>query len=299
MTNQSHHDQVVPQTRLSAAEIAALEALEQICNVHEGLHIKLNWEMIRRRSGAEPSDFCVFHEGTLIGYAPLDGFGNQYEVTVLVHPAYRRRGIGRALLAAAETEAGRRGGRLLLVCERASSSGQAFVAASGAALLFSEYHMLWTQGSSLPEDSGQVHLRLATPDDTELLVRLQIESFGDPAQARSFVERELASPSNRTFIATVGDEPVGRIGVFEGHGESYLRAFGVLEAYRRRGYGRQILGAAVRMLLAEQRAPITLDVETDNERALTLYYACGFQAQTIYDYFVPRSWVEGGDRHDG
>ncbi len=277
---------LVAKDRLTPADFVEVEQLVRLCNAYEGLEIKLNWEMMRTRAGNAPSDFCFYASGSLVGYAPLDGFSDQHEVTVLVHPEFRCRGIARSLIGAAVDEARRRATRLLLVCERASASGQAFVAAMGAQRDFSEYHMQLDAAADLPAVSGEVELRPAEVVDAALLTRLQALSFGDSEESLGdFVARELASPHSRAYIATLAGEPIGRIGVFLGEHDAYIRAFGVLPHYRGRGYGRQILAATVQAMLAENRSPITLDVEIENQHALALYESCGFREQNAYDYF--------------
>lgn len=281
------HGLIARQT-LSAAELEAVGALAAICNRHDQLNLKINWDLLETRDGAETRDLLYYRQGELVGYLAIDGFGQEVELTGMVHPAVRRRGIFRALLAAARQDYRRRGvSQALLVCERASVSGQAFVQASGARYRFSEYHLelnLHQSAPLLPADA--LGLREAGVTDRDLLTQLQMDCFADSEeQARGYVLRDLAEEQSRTYIASLGAEPLGKIGaVFERSGV-YIRGFGVLPAFRRCGYGRQILATLIRQLHAQGRRQFALDVVCDNTAALSLYQACAFQETNRYDYY--------------
>src|SRR5262245_11931545 len=127
---------------LTADDLAAIKDLVATCRARDGHDVKLNWRMMQHRPPEQESDFCWYADGALVGYAPLDAFGAEYELTLIVHPDFRRRGIGGALAAAAATEARRRGAeKLLLVIQRASTTGQAFAASRGLVATSGEYHL--------------------------------------------------------------------------------------------------------------------------------------------------------------
>lgn len=65
-------------------------------------------------------------------------------------------------------------------------------------------------------------------------------------------------------------------------------AFGVLPAYRGRGYGRQLLAQVVTLLASESWKRVLIEVETRNQNALGLYRSCGFREVTTYDFYRVR-----------
>ena len=65
----------------------------------------------------------------------------------------------------------------------------------------------------------------------------------------------------------------------------YIRGFEIVPERRRRGYGRQLLAAALQAMLLEGCRQFALDVATDNVQALSLYKACGFREANVYDYY--------------
>jgi ribosomal protein S18 acetylase RimI-like enzyme len=59
---------------------------------------------------------------------------------------------------------------------------------------------------------------------------------------------------------------------------------GVIPAYRRQGLGRAILTSVLDLLRGEGAATIRIEVQTENEQALSLYRECGFRERTVYSF---------------
>lgn len=274
--------------QLATDELMALQALEARCAAHDGHGVKLNWEMVKRRPAGLTSDFCWYADGALVGYAPLDAFGPDAELTVLVAPEQRRHGIGGALADAAVAEARQRGvAALLLVSERASTSGGAFAAARGLHFGNAEYHLELDANIAPAPATTAIAMRAATPDDLPALIRLKQEAFDleDEGEARQIAETDLTRAEARAYLAEVDGATVGRISALVSDKEVYLRAFSVLEGYRGRGIGRALLLGTITRLRAEGHRHFSLDVVTDNHNALRLYTSSGFREASVYDYY--------------
>jgi ribosomal protein S18 acetylase RimI-like enzyme len=287
--NDEFHD-LQPRATLNSDDRAAIRALAAACNAAEGLALKLNWDLMAAREPGRINDFLIYADGGLIAYAALDGFGREAELTGMVRPDQRRRGLGSALLHAAITECRRRDvAQLLLVCEHASASGNAFAEALSPPLRydFSEYRLEWDAASSTrPPAPRDVQLRQATSSDLDVLAQLQADSFDEPLpEAREQHARHLAEAGSRVFVGEVSGAPVGIVGVIpEEHGV-YIRGLGVPPAQRGRGYGRGLLAAALLNVLSEGHTHAALDVATENRNALGLYLSCGFRETNRYDYY--------------
>jgi ribosomal protein S18 acetylase RimI-like enzyme len=276
---------LVRRNRLSAGELAAIEALAAICRRHEGLELQLNFEILRTRPGTETNDFLYYAGGALVGFLEL--YGAEVEAIGMVHPEHRRRGVFTALLAAARAECRRRGlADLLLVCERVSAAGQAFVRATGATYRFSEYAMVWS-GVLPPPVAPRLRLERIGPAGVPALARVTARAFDDPEErVRARFAREIADPERHSYLAWLGAQAIGGVNaLFEEDGGAYIYAFAVLPEHRGRVHGREILARTIATLHAEGRTRIALEVETENRAALTLYTSCGFRETTVYDYF--------------
>ena len=280
---------LIARESLADAELAAVRALVTQDEAHGGRGIKLNWGMMGRRQPGQANDFCWYDNGQLVGYAPLDSFGLSAEVTAIVHPAFRRRGIARALTAAAYREAQRRGcTELLLVNIRASTTGKAFAEALGHPLGLSEYHLEFAERAPPPVPANALHVRQAQASDLPFLTQITILSFDTPEdEARQRAEDELKRSAARSFLIERDGVPLGRLSALKEDGGIYLRSFGVLPEERGRGIGRALMAETIARLWAEGERQFSLDVVTDNRNALGLYHSCGFTETLAYDYY---SW---------
>lgn len=276
---------------LSEQELAAIEQLADLCNLADGIQLKLNWEMLNNRPTDETNDFLYYEGDQLVGFAALYIFrSTEAELSGMVHPDYRRKGVFSQLTRAAQEECRRRSiPKLIYIVHHRSDSGKAFALATGARYGFSEYWMKRTQ-DLLPQASEDpqkaVTLRPTGIQDSEDIVALNVSGFGvTEADSREYVERTLESKNDHTYISHLGEIPVGKIGVLEENGVAFIFGFCVASHYQRKGLGRQILSKTIQLLLKKGYATIELEVAVENLNALALYESCGFETTGANDYY--------------
>jgi ribosomal protein S18 acetylase RimI-like enzyme len=294
-------DGIKPCYGLTDKELKEIKKLSLLCNQSDEIRMKLNWDMLRERSVELNNDFLYYKNNVLIGFLGLYSFSSkEAEISGMVHPHYRRRGVFRELTDAAVIACRRRSiPKLIFICPRSSSTGKAFLDALGADYSFSEYRMEMTEDLESPAQTASettasqagtslegIRLREAGHLDTELLVRLNMSGFPMSEQdVREYIAISLKSKGEKTYIAELGEEPIGKIGVQLSEVAGFIYGFSVLAEYRGKGYGRQILAKTIQSMRSmEPDAQIALEVAVENERALGLYKSCGFQAVTAYDY---------------
>jgi len=283
----THKQGLVKKQTLAEAEAIAIEQLISICNTHEGLYMRLSPDMLRKRLGHETNDFLYYEDGKLVGYLAVESWGTkEREATGMVHPDYRGRGIFSALLAAAKEECQHRGvQKLILVCEHASHSGQAFVRATGAHHEFSEHEMVLGTFRERRIFHEGLHMRQANIGDLDTIVSILAADSGNVESVTSWVKECLEEPTRRFYLATLREKPVGCIRLDDMSDQVGFYAFEIRLGYRGLGYGRQMLEEAIRTIRDEDRKPIMLDIETDNTNAIGLYRSCGFEEKTTYGYY--------------
>jgi ribosomal protein S18 acetylase RimI-like enzyme len=285
-------DGLVKRSAITDREIQELEQLIAACQQREKLHLYINKES----TGGELNHFFYYQHGQLIGCLMLDtwNYGEKETTLFVVHPEYRRRGIGRTLLAAAQEECVNRGlNRIVLVCERDSYSGQRFVQSTEALYNSSEHAMQLRQLQEGNRFDERLSLRLAGWDDLEALVKVKMLGFSmTEERSRKFVLKRLENPQCQFYLATLGgidlgcDEPVGTLRLDETAEQIGIYGFCVVPEYQGRGYGRQILEETIRLVQAQSQKPITLDVDVENQPALGLYLSSGFEIKTTFEYWV-------------
>ncbi|MGH2515033.1 MAG: GNAT family N-acetyltransferase [Ktedonobacterales bacterium] len=282
-------DEIVGLQALDAAERAQVRDLLARCNTAERLDLKVEIASVARGSDEDTySIFLARQGGMLAGICMLDG-GREIELCGCVHPDYRRRGIGRALLAAACAEAQRRQAtKLLLICEDGSRSGQGFIATLEAVREFAEHRMeLDLVAEGVPVVTGTLTLRPATSSDQPAIAHITALAFSrDEESERQRLAADMEGSTERFFLALHGSVPVGTLKIVEEPPRALIYGFAVLPAYQGQGYGREILRRMLRLLSAEGWTRIGLEVETENARAYHLYTTTGFRPITTYGYFA-------------
>ncbi len=275
---------------LTQTEFSEIEALAALCNGYEGLELKLNWNILRNRPVQETNDFLYYENGQLVGYLALFSFNSkEAEISGMVHPAYRRRGIFTTLLSAAQEECQcRRVPKLLLIVQHISRSGQAFAVSLHPGYDHTEYRMALQEAGVLSAFNTQLHFRRASLEDAPMLAHITAVSFDiDEKEINWNAAHVMEAPDRRYYVATLGDRNtyIGKIEVSLNNHEATIYGFGVLPEYRGRGYGRQMLMQTIQDILATGQQHIVLEVATENKNALSLYQSCGFRETGSYDYY--------------
>lgn len=285
MTHETQHG-LVAANQLDAEQQQAALALAETCNQLEGLTLKLN--MSSDADGMPVNKWLYYEHGALVGYAALDGGPPEAELCGMVAPTHRRRGIGRALLAAV-TDACRRANvyRLLLICEDASLSGRGFVRAIDAAHSFSELHMEMDAAPAVEQPRHDVLVRTVAPADYDALAQILVSAFGGSYEhTRARIEGETGEHDGRYLVGEVHGRLVGGLKLYERDGRAGIYAFGVSQEEQGKGYGRAILQRTIEIARADGSPRIYLEVEVNNTVARRLYESSGFQTTTTYGYYV-------------
>lgn len=272
----------------SNRELQDIQELEKACCNHEKLNMKLNWDMLENRPTSEANDILYYEKDRLIGFLGLydiDRKSLNIEMTGMVHPEFRQRGIFKELFRLAKQECmNRKAGRILLIAEKSSTEGICFVKSTGAKYAYSEYRMKF-EGTAIPEiPSLGITLQKAELKDSSELRHMDQMGFGlkedEPANNASF------EAVHSSYLAELDGKCIGKIGVLMDGKDGYIFGFVIKPEYRRKGYGKVVLSLAMQKLLREQGIDsIILEVAVENERALLLYISCGFAEITVYDYY--------------
>jgi ribosomal protein S18 acetylase RimI-like enzyme len=273
---------------LTDAELAEIRQLAQLCQEHESLDLRLNWDVLELRNGDQPNDLLYYRDDRLAGFFSIDGLGtDEPEGTGIVHPDYRRQGIFSALLAAArEVSRQHKAESLILYFDHRSEAAIALVNAIGAKHEFSEHSMRLDDASHLPQGEHRLDFRKATQADAEAISSIQAADFGrDAAQMQQSITHNMQSRVYQYYIATLNGEPIGALNVQNLSGDLYIYGFVVRPDQRGRGYGREILSRTIADLVAERPRPVFLEVETENDPAFGLYRSLGFEVTVTYDYY--------------
>jgi ribosomal protein S18 acetylase RimI-like enzyme len=276
---------------LSPEDLQDIASLAEACGQHEPIMVRLNWEMLRSRSGQVTNDFFYYEEGTLLGYLALYSFNpREAEMTGMVHPTRRRQGIFYALFRLANQELKHRAvPQILMFFDRQSSGGQGFARAMGARYRHSEHRMIREADDAAPQVtlSEGVRIRLARSDEVQWLTHITAVAFDMEEDAALLADttRDITDPRRVALVTEVAGQVVGVIRYIDGEQEVFIYGFCMLPEWQGRGYGRQTLAWTVGEILRQRPRRIALEVDTVNEGALSLYQSCGFAVTHTFDYY--------------
>lgn len=137
--------------------------------------------------------------------------------------------------------------------------------------------------------SPVVILRRGEEGDLEAMMRIEEDCFGterfSPEVLRAFLLREDAF----VILAVEDDEVVGSaMGLLTAErNEGKIASIAVLRSHRGKGIGALLLEECENIFRAHNMARYTLEVETDNEPALSLYLSRGYEIKgTIKDFYA-------------
>ncbi|MGH4123544.1 MAG: GNAT family N-acetyltransferase [Clostridium sp.] len=299
MDNYQHS--ILMKLELNEQEYEAIKNLEAVCYEEQKTNLKLELDFkmhqmknsIKNKSVAE---FLYYENEILIGYLGLCNFGgNTVEVSGMVHPKFRRKGIFRKLYLIAKEEWQRTcPSEVLLLCDHTSISGLAFINDIGAEYGSSEYKMCLNKKNLELTHTQGIKLRLATNEDAAEIDRQSSIYFGllekeDEDKESEEDTEKLSIQGYDNFInymAELAGEIIGKIHINIVDNEGFIYGFGVLPEYRGKGYGREVLCLALDILKKKQVDNIFLEVATENKNALGLYESCGFEEISVMDYYV-------------
>jgi len=277
---------------LSTQQVSQVRTLAGFCEVRDGYSMgaRLDFGAVEARPQGSFSDVLWYESEQLVGFAGMYSYGDplNVETSILVHPDARRRGMGRCMARAVVRECRKRGvRRLLFVVPQESREGTVFARAMGTRHSHSEYTMDLdvTRILSFETTPDPVELRLAGAEDVPVMAAIVASAFAEPAQEEEqALVRLMKDPARTTYLAAQDGRPVGVIQSAVSDGRVFIVHFAVRPEMQGQGIGRQMLLAIVRGLLNSGSQWITIEVETENRNALSLYQRCGFVTVSATDY---------------
>jgi ribosomal protein S18 acetylase RimI-like enzyme len=282
---------------LPGAALDAIADLEKRVLASDGGRLKLEWGTLRSRPGDQVNDVVWEDDGRLLGFAGIYLFGGSVpEVTGMVDPVARRRGIATALLTEVGAICRERGiARVLLLVPRPSTGGHELAARFGGTLDHSEHAMV-LDGDPLdgPTDA-RITMRTATPDDAAAVGAILAAAFDwTPDDLPGMLARQ--TEREQTLLIEQEGRPVGTVRIT--HDDAVgddrtvdrggIYGFAVHPDHQGRGIGRDVLRRCCRLLREQGAMRVGLEVAVENEHALGLYTSTGFRPVTTEDYYALR-----------
>ncbi|MBU3091827.1 GNAT family N-acetyltransferase [Clostridium sp. CM028] len=298
----NYHHTISIKLELNEEEYEAIKSLEAACYEKQKINLKLELglKMRQRKKNVKNKivgEFLYYENEILVGYLGLCNFGGAtVEISGMVHPNFRRKGIFKKLYLIAKEEWQRICPQeVLMICDHTSVSGLAFINSIGAEYGCSEYKMCLNKKVLEATPSNVIKLRLAsTSEDAVEIDRQSSIYFGTPKKDAHDKEdkMDMEKPSINvddnfiSYMAELNGEIIGKIHICINDNEGFIYGVGVIPDFRRKGYGREILNSALNILNNKNVDNIFIEVSRSNKNALGLYESCGFEEISVMDYYV-------------
>lgn len=295
---ENYHHTISIKLELNEEDYEDIKSLEAICYEKQktNLKLELGLKMRQRKKNVKNKivgEFLYYENEILVGYLGLCNFGGAtVEVSGMVHPKVRRKGIFKKLYLIAKEEWQRICPQeVLVICDHTSVSGFAFINSIGAEYGSSEYKMCLNKKVLGVTPSNVIKLRVASCEDAAEIDRQSSIYFGAPLKDdydKEDIEKSAIQVDDNfiSYMAEINGEIIGKIHICINDNEGFIYGVGVIPDFRGKGYGREILNSALNILKYKNVDNIFIEVARSNKKALGLYESCGFEEISVMDYYV-------------
>ena len=229
----------------------------------------------------------AYAEDEVVGViSAIDMIGiHSYEWSGLVHPEYRRQGLGQALTKELQHNLELRGYESELALNiKDSEAGAAFLQQAGYEWNFSEATL--KANVKAIEENSAVEVYPLT-DEAQELKHILMNAFGDTEdEVQTLLDYNASNPSRHVFVAKQQEKVVGTVTLVEDGETLWVTALATDSERQGQGIGSALLAFSQAEGMRRNCESVMLDVEIDNNQALSIYEKAGFQPVMQVDYYV-------------
>lgn len=277
---------------LSDEETQQIKELEKICFENENLenHLFLSNEINFKRS--IPTFFLAYKGKDLIGF--LTFFIptiQEAEISAIVHPSYRRRGVFSKLdKKAREVIKDNDIKSVIYSVETKSKSAECVLKHLGLSeIIRSEYRMTidseaLNKYNDLITSEPNFDVKKVTQDNVACYLNISNKAFNGEDEG-DYADNITKSETRINYLFCKDNIPVGTFSIgLEMKDEPFIYGVAVAEDMRGNGYGRKMMKSACRIGL-QYGKDLHLDVDSENPVAFSLYKSMGFEITFQVDYY--------------
>jgi ribosomal protein S18 acetylase RimI-like enzyme len=219
--------------------------------------------------------------GVLSIFAPMI---NEAEISVCIHPEYRRKGIAGELIERAGKNLEEFNiNTVLYVCDRNSKDGMEIIKNKRFTIHHTEYTMKYIK--QLQENNDKIIIvKKADGNDIEIMINIFLDAFGGTVEeAKSFIESNVNSETRKGYIGIKDNKNIGI--AFVGYDKAIsINTLGIIQEEQNTGYGKALIKSIINQLDYNDR-DIIIDVDSNNINAYKLYKKTGFKEIMTIDYY--------------
>ncbi len=271
--------------QITEQQLHDLKQLANLCKKKDGSSPNL-YTHILTQPRAFPASLLYYEQEQLLAFLSVYFFyDDAVEISLLVHPSYRKQGIAKQLLQTILPLIQFQN-YFKLIFSTPSSINNSLLLNNGYAYSHSEYYMERSDLAPILEHNRNLMFRIATIDDIPTLCGLDELCF--PQKHGDLPDRFNHLLDNREYkilLAFNENTLIGKAHIrWEDKGTT-LSDIAVHPKQQGKGYGTSLIAHCINHALSEGKPLLNLDVETHNKRALNLYTRLGFAVQNACDFW--------------
>lgn len=271
--------------QLTEDQLNDLEQLKAACKKIDGSIPNLYTHLLIQKRNF-PTILLDYEDQKLIGFVSVYFFyEDAVEVALLVHPSFRHQGIAKKLLHNILPLVKEHSFfKLIFSCP--SHVNNNWLPDLGCTYMHSEYYMERNDLTPLLNYKKDLTFHTATIKDIPLLCVLDEACFfKTQAELIPRFQHILSDRSYQIVLAFEDNHLIGKAHLrWQKHGAT-LSDIAVLPIRQGKGLGTALIAHCINFALSEGKPHLNLDVETHNQKALSLYTRLGFLTQNACDYW--------------
>lgn len=271
--------------QLNEQQLKDLKQLATACKDIDGSTPNLYMHLLAQQRSL-PANNLYYENERLIGFLSYYFFyEDAVEVALLVHPSFRRNEVARQLIHSILPILKSYNVKRLIFTSPAKKNAT-WLMGHGFTYLHSEYNMLRNELSPLLNYNHYLTFRNANTDDISILYALDEACFPKKqVESADHFQNLLNDRNYEVIIASQNNNPIGKAHIrWESNGVT-LSDIAIHPDFQGKGFGTSLIAHCINLALSNGKVPISLDVETHNQRALNLYTRLGFLIQNASDYW--------------
>jgi RimJ/RimL family protein N-acetyltransferase len=241
--------------QLTNQEFIDLDSLSAACKLKDGNNVAI-YKHLLSQNRPRLCNVLYYHQKQLIGFLSTFFFyGDACEITVMVAPDYRKRGIAtqmlKEILPLIQSE-----NIKSLIFSTPHDVNNEWLLAKDFRYLHSEYQMEQQQHYPLPIANKSLVVRFATMDDLAFICAIDDACFPThQPELAIHIQNQLYDPNYK------------------------------MPQFQKHGFGSTMLAHAVNYSLAANQPKLSLTVEAKNQQALKIYSRLGFKIENAHDFW--------------
>lgn len=276
----------------SLSTLKPLYALHDRCQKVDGYSTKFYWYLLHKRINDKDDqfDYLAYFNNQLVGTLHLYSFAQGTEMSALVDPLYRRKGIFRKLfMAAYKNLKDKNISNCILII---NNCNQFIVNLFGHNLIDLKYRIHEYQAPSIVpiiNAEPRVSIHQAELDNIDILVevnRLCFKQNFNEKLRQKFLD-DLNDDTRQIYIVkNTNNQIIGKFHLRFEKLHIVIHEVGVLPAYQNQGYGKNMI---LKWLNDNAQIyndrPIIVEMIDSNKVGVALYQSCGFNLSNIFNYY--------------